>query len=102
MVWASMCTVNSELYSVRAVVHKAVETDKCEWEQKLEAWLLEQVQPKIECALVCENTALRYKVNELRREIDSQLDIHDNLRRENTKLRVDNDQLRRDNQCLQL
>ena len=81
---------------------KAAQTDPCDWETKLEEWLLHQINPKVECALVCENTHLRSKVNELRREIDGQLDVHDKLRQENAKLRAANDELRSDNRCLQL
>ena len=80
----------------------AAQTDPCDWETKLEEWLLHQITPKVECALVCENTHLRSKVNELRREIDGQLDVHDKLRQEIAKLRAVNDELRSDNRCLQL
>lgn len=81
---------------------QAVGTDACEWEEQLKTWLLIHMQPRIEGAVGCENTALRAKVNELRREIDVLLDGQDKQRQETTKLRAENDELRRDIRCLQL
>ena len=72
------------------------------WGKDLDAWLTSKLQPKIESTLACENASLRVKVVELRREIDALVNLNDNMRHENTKLRSHNDELRRDNLSLQM
>ena len=126
MVWMNMCGVhtmplekmpNPTIKSIKYIKNRkptetelvvGIETkEQAEhegyvWGKDLDAWLTSKLQPKIESTLACENASLRVKVVELRREIDALVNLNDNMRHENTKLRSHNDELRRDNLSLQM
>ena len=72
------------------------------WDEWLDAWLTAKLQPKMDHMLATENSTLKTKVMELRRELEAMGDIHDNLRQQITALREANDGLRKENEMLRM